>query len=1080
MLGPVRVAGREPGTLVEPAGPRAKAFIVALSVAGASGVTSPRLIDDLWGDTPPRQAKAALQTLVSRVRHAAADDLVVSTPTGYRLGDPKATDLHAVRTLLAQAAGAEPAEADHLATTALATWRGSPAADLDGFELVDDLVAEAAGLRADALRTAATARCSVGDGQGALAALDELDSLLAERGRRTDDGDVALRMRALAADGRRTAALRVFAAHREALADELGSSPSALLIAANTALLTEADDGAEAAGAAAEAVPPSSATPTPRRTRIAVGLRTAPNELLGRAADIAAVEHGLTTSRLVTILGPGGLGKTRLAQEVARRAGDSTARVVVVELAAVRSDDDVVLAVASALGVREVGAPRLRLADPGVRRGVRERLADALLEMPTLLVLDNCEHVIGSAAELTAEMLAETADVRVLATSRSPLSIGAEVVHPLETLPSAGAAVELFEQRARSARPGVALPREAVQRLCARLDGLPLAIELAAARVRSMAVDEIERRLGNRFALLTSGDRSAPERHRTLTAVIDWSWNLLADDERVLLARLSRFPDGFSADAAQIVGSHSSADQHDVADALDGLVRQSLVGVSEEHRTGRVRYRMLETVREFGDAQLIASGESDDVREAMFRWAEWFSSDIRSHLDGPDQVRRFAVMAAEQDDLVHVLRLAVDVERRGTVADAFAVLGYFWSLNGSHADVTAFAPDVVRVLRTGWPAPEHRDAELLACAVAGSQHLFGGGRAGTLALGRLRRLRRDGPAADARLEALTGLFLATLVGVEAFQGHLARMAASSDSVIVELGSVITAQIAENDGRIDDAFVHARRAYDSTVQNGHAWATATSAGFLSQLHAQEAQPREALEWAEKARTGLVSLGAVGDLAEVEWRQASARIALGDVDGARAGFAALLDDAGPTPEGDQDVRVFARCGLAEIAFLEGRHADALRMYDEAVLGIRDDRSRFRSPIIALSEAAALSAHLRARTGGAEHDRHVGRMATRLRTRLIAQSRVPQAFQDVPIAGAAVFALASWILACLPAEFEARGIRLAQLGIAMHGRQDISSLEHARLLDTGRIPDVTAMTSADARREAIALLSDRRLRR
>ena len=231
----------------------------------------------------------------------------------------------------------------------------------------------------------------------------------------------------------------------------------------------------------------------------------------------------------MTVLGAGGLGKTRLAQEVAGRA--TVPLVVVVELASVRTDDDVVLALASTLGVREASSNR-RIAEGAL--DVRDRILARLEEGPALLVLDNCEHVIDGAARWAADLLASLPSLRIVATSRSPLTIGAEQVFPLEPLASdaAGPAVELFVERATAARPGVDLPLEVIARLCTRLDGLPLAIELAAARVRSMTVEQIESRLENRFALLAGGDRTAPERQRTLRAVIDWSWALLSADER--------------------------------------------------------------------------------------------------------------------------------------------------------------------------------------------------------------------------------------------------------------------------------------------------------------------------------------------------------------------------------------------------------------------------------------------------------------------------------------------------------------------------------------------------------------------
>jgi predicted ATPase len=272
------------------------------------------------------------------------------------------------------------------------------------------------------------------------------------------------------------------------------------------------------------------------------------------------------------------------------------------------------------------------------------------------------------------------------------------------------------------------LQREVVARLCDRLDGLPLAIELAAARARSLSVEEIERRLGDRFALLTGGERTAPERHRTLLAVIDWSWNLLDGSQQALLRRLSVFPDGFSAEAAEAMraGAGAGSDQHDGTDVLDGtdilhgtdilddldaLVAQSLVTVTEDPDTGILRYRMLETVREFGDRELERAGEAALARAGMDTWAREFARSALAGMHGPALVPTFARVTAEQDNLLAVLRSALDGGRSGVAAHVYAVLAYYWSLRSAHSEVLAFGGPVMAALR-GWePGPEDRDAQ---------------------------------------------------------------------------------------------------------------------------------------------------------------------------------------------------------------------------------------------------------------------------------------------------------------------------------------------------------------------------------
>ncbi|HSC00695.1 MAG TPA: tetratricopeptide repeat protein, partial [Burkholderiaceae bacterium] len=336
---------------------------------------------------------------------------------------------------------------------------------------------------------------------------------------------------------------------------------------------------------------------------------------IGRQRELGEVTQRLAQTRLMTLLGTGGLGKTRLAIQTARSMlGEFADGAWFVDLAPLSDPAHVPQAVASALRIKE---------EPG--RTSIDALLQHLGPRELLLVLDNCEHVVQAAAELTHRLLASAADVRVLATSREPLHITGEVgyvLSPME-LPDergctdaqlrASEAVRLFVERAQAVQPGFAIDTTnaaTVVEICRRLDAIPLAIELAAARMRSLSIDQVAQRLNDRFRLLTGGDRTAMARQQTLRALIDWSHDLLGAPERTLLRRLAVFAGGWALDAAESVGADDSLAGDDVVDVLAQLVDRSLVSVA----SGGQRYRLLESVRAYALERLEESGDSDAAR----------------------------------------------------------------------------------------------------------------------------------------------------------------------------------------------------------------------------------------------------------------------------------------------------------------------------------------------------------------------------------------------------------------------------------------------------------------------------------
>lgn len=1071
VLGPVVVEGRD-GSPVDPPGTLAKALIAVLAVAPRriGGVVPVEVIaDELWGDARPRNPKAALQTLVSRLRPIVAEGLIVSTSGGYALAvaDDEVDLGLAVRADRDLDAG----EGRQLAAldAALALWRGEPAHDLGDTPIADELGERAARLRLRLLRRRADARAATGDHAGAAADLE-----LAAGADPLDEAVLGAWMRALAASGRRAEALSAYARFRDRLRDELGVSPSTGLVALHTELLRSDDpgsDGPDTEGrdrvAPDRAASPAHAT----SSRLRIGLRAAPNELIGRDRDVAAVRALLESRRLVTILGTGGLGKTRLAQEVA--ACSELPAVIVVELASVRNDDDVVFALASTLGIREA-APGQQLAGPAARPDLRARIVGQLAERPTLLVLDNCEQVIAGAADWAAELLATAPALTVMATSRSPLAIGAEQVYPLEPLAALddepassgspvdaatapGPAARLFLERARAVRPSAVLPPDVVARLCDRLDGLPLAIELAAVRVRSLSVAQIEARLEHRFELLAGGDRAAPERQRTLQAVIEWSWALLSGEEQRALARLSWFPDGFDADAAvAVVGPHA-------LEALDGLVAQSLLGVSELPGAGTARYRMLETVREFGQVRLDAASERPGVAAAMTAWARTVADSLLAATRTGRQVEALRALTVEEDNLIAILRLAIAARDADAVLTVFAALAYAWTVRGLHSEVMGFSPMVLEATRGSRPGPDTAMPATFAYAIISGTNLVVGAPAGVRALARLRALRRRGLQVPPALDALGGI-LTALPDLPLATHRLHAMSASADPESAMLGSLLRAQFEENDGDPESARRHARRAVELARQTGDVWSESLSAMMLAQLASQSAEPDEALRWSEAARRGLRLLEAEQDVLQLEWIVTGSLLSAGRLDEARPRLGALLIDERTTADG-LVLRSVGEFGSVELARLEGRPGDASD-HARRLLETFVKPAQRSSPWFLLALAGLVSGSMH----DGRDDDDVARWAGMLRRRAVATLRAWPGHVDRPVLGTVALGWSAWALR--EPGLRPRGLELLAIGELLRPRQDVPALRLAtHLAEAERIAGVEVVQQARAAAGALA---------
>jgi predicted ATPase/DNA-binding SARP family transcriptional activator len=763
MLGPleVRTAG-DSGAVLEVGGARLRALLIMLALRPGQLVPASQLIDGLWADQAPAGAPNALQALVSRLRRAVPEAVIEARPTGYQLKlDPRSTDIVRFEELAAAGRAQlrdDPARAAVTLREALRLWRGPALADVAETDFGRVVIARLEELRLLAIQNRVDADLRTG-GSGTLVA--ELEGLVTAYPMR--EPMAAGLMRALHASGRRGAALEVYEQLRERLVEQLGVGPSAELAALHLEIL-RADDSQ--AGKPQSTRPHqdlnSHNDPNSDSSTKSTNLRAELTSFVGRDAELAQVAGLLGAYRLITLTGPGGAGKTRLAAEAARaELAAAPDGVWLVELAPVTDPAEVASAVLSALGLREqallhAGRPlTARLphdqASPGPdeQADVLGRLLAALAGRRTLLVLDNCEHLVAAAAALADRVLAACPQVRILATSREPLNITGEALwtvgpltlppdpavssHPAERsrVPASGqsknttgiedfASVRLLIQRARAVFPEFEVTEAsapAVARICRALDGMPLAIELAAARLRTMTPEQVAARLDDRFQLLTGGSRTAMPRHQTLRAVVDWSWDLLDDAERVLWRRFSVFSGGATLEAAVQVcaGRGISADQ--VLDLVTALADKSLLTV--RHGPDGARYRMLEIIRAYGQERLTEARERDELREAHAEHFTWLAEASSDYLLGAQQLDWLRRLSADQDNLHGAIRGAIAAGDGRAAVRLAGALGWYWwlrSMKVEGAELIAAAVDAPRAQEVSAREAGARDTGTLKTA----------------------------------------------------------------------------------------------------------------------------------------------------------------------------------------------------------------------------------------------------------------------------------------------------------------------------------------------------------------------------
>lgn len=1071
------IALRRDADLAAVPGARARLLVAALAVHPGRSRSAQALIDDIWGEQPPRAPMNALHTQVSRLRSALPDGALEIGPAGYRLLlNENRIDLTLARNL-ERRARQRLESGDHagcldLVTRARGLWRGDPGADLPPGPVADELHELAAARWADLDGLELAAREAGGDIDGAVRVARR-----AAAAEPLDETAHATLMRLLAANGRPTEALEVFAGLRTRLGEELGADPGPALVALNTAILRgdpvavgspqrAVTSAAQRVSTAQHALAPepsedrSKSSAGPPNT--ALGLRAAPNPLLGRDGDLLALEKLVHEFRVTTVLGPGGTGKTRVAHELGARVAARQA-VALVELASLRAHSEgdaaermemtcaeVEAAIGAVLGVSEYARETNVLRRNQTIDG-RRRLREALSLRPMLLILDNCEHLIDAVAEVVADLVGSCEHLTVLTTSRAPLAITAEQVYPLPPLAidaHGSPATELFISRARAVRPSARLDLEVVARLCRTLDGLPLAIELAAARVRTMSVEEIESRLDHRFALLRTGDRSSPERHRTLHAVIEWSWNLLEPEQRIALRRLCRFPAGFSLEAAESVCG--GADVLDAVAAVDGLVGQSLLTVLADDDMVATRYRMLETVREFGEEQLIAAGEADLVMDRMCGWARHFAEYVAEHYEGPEQVRTVLSVAAELDNLLAVLRYATETADSRTVYTIFGPIGMLWVMRGAHMELMSWAPRIVPVPPpTGPRTRTEADLELQSYILLAMHLAFADAGLRPLAIVRAGARRLLATADLAPGLRFLGKMLCAPVRVNHGMRLMAEGTRSDDEVARAMAHLLRANLRENASHTAGSIRDARHAL-AILDGRDIWGTAMCCQHLGQMASQAARYEEAVDYYRRAAELMQELRCYEESVELRSFLAVSMVGAGQLVQARRELEYALGviddgvglDEPVTRPNHRKGAVVA--GMAELELAEGEIERGLRTFRRSLqLFDWPNTGPGPGPGDIIVASAVLDAHL---LNHAVHE--VPELPGQLAR--VARERLTQ-FIDLPQIGGAACALGSHLIQS-GLDPQAGALLLA-MAMKVVGRQDYSSMRWNRHLALAR---------------------------
>ncbi len=695
LLGPLTV--RRDGEPTAIGGQKPRALLAALLLEPNRVVSRDQLIDALWGETPPDTARNTIQVYVSQLRKLLPEGMLETAPPGYRLTvDPETVDLFRFvrlceegRTRLAKGDAAGAAET---LRAALDLWKGAPLADFAWEPFAHAEIARLEELRLAALEDRIDADLALAR-HGQL--IPELELLVTEEPLR--ERLRAQLMLALYRTGRQADALAEYQRARKALVDELGIEPGEALRKLERAILAQDPS----LGIVLPTTAPPRHVPIP------------PYPLLGREHELNALAELVRRdgTRLVTLTGTGGIGKTRLALELVNRlTPEFTDGVGVAELATVQDPALVARTILEALGLPEAG------------RDPEEALIETLSSSRLLLLIDNFEQVLG-AAPVVARLLRAVPGLTVIVTSRAPLHIAAE--HEFAVPPLAeDEAAELFVTRAQAANPSFALSEQnaaAVAELCVRLDGLPLAIELAAARSKLLPPVALLARLGNRLQLLTGGRRDAPRHQQTLRMTLDWSYDLLDRDAQQLLAQLGVFAGGCTLASAESVCRVEGS----VLEGLAALVDQSLV---TQRESDEPRFTLLQLVRDYALERLSAFGVSDETRSRHLENFVAFAEEAEPGLAGSDQSRWLVRVANEHDNLRAALAYAIETEDSQSALRLVVGVRRFWQIHGLLAEGRESLESALALPHDG-PSELRANGLNMAGILAGEQGDFDAARA---------------------------------------------------------------------------------------------------------------------------------------------------------------------------------------------------------------------------------------------------------------------------------------------------------------------------------------------------------------